>query len=166
MSRFSLQPSQLARFVVPVLLPLLAGCGKRDSWHETRVEIDRIEVVRKDAQGNARDIDIEFSYPDCPGDQSEIIRGDAAFAACIQKQKQGDTVPVRILRHWDPKGFWDWDIQTMAGCPRPPDPDDEASFDNIEECEETLVNGVNEGFVCNRIPQKALLSKCPWFARH
>jgi hypothetical protein len=54
----------------------------------------------------------------------------------------------------------------MGSCKRPPDDDDLSSFDTVQECEPILVNGVNEGFKCNRIPNKDLLKKCPWFARH
>jgi hypothetical protein len=91
--------------------------------------------------------------------------------------------------HWDHKGFYDWDVTEMGGCKRPPDDDDQSSFDTVQECEPIVVNGVEEGFKCNRIdtvqecepivvngveegfkcnriPQKALLKKCPWFARH
>lgn len=149
-----------------VALTILAlACSKKTKWYDTQVAITRVDAVRKDAQGKARDVDVEFTYPDCPGEQVEIIRGDAAFAQCLSKYKVGDKVPVRIEYHWLEEGYWDWDIHEMGGCKRPPDPEDTASFDTVQECEPITVNGVEEGFVCNRLPQKALLAKCPWFGR-
>lgn len=155
----------MRKAIIVVGLLSLASCRKKTAWYTTNVEIDRIEVVRRDAQGKALDVDVEFTYPDCPGEQMEIIRGDANFAACIANYSKGATVPVKILHHQDKQGFYDWDIHQMADCARLPDDDDEASFDTVQECSPILVNQVPEGFVCNRIPHKELLAKCPWFDR-
>ncbi len=151
--------------VLPVAVLAFAGCGKKTKWYDSKVEITRVDAVRKDAKGKWLDLDVEFTYPDCPGQQTEVIRGDPAFAQCMSKYKIGDKVPVRIEYHFLDEGYWDWDIHEMGGCKRPPDPEDEASFDTVQECEPLKVNGVDEGFVCNRIPQKELLAKCPWFNR-
>jgi hypothetical protein len=146
------------------LIFFASGC-KKDRAYESRVEITRIDAVRL-RDGKARDLDVEFSYPDCPGKPVEVIRGGADFAQCLSRYKVGDTVPVKVRHHWDAAGFYDWDIYEMGGCSRPPDPDDEASFDEVKECEPIVVNGVEEGFHCSYVPQKMLLSKCPWFRRH
>ena len=143
----------------------LAACSPKEKWYTTSVEIERIEPVRLDAQGKPLDVDIQFSYPECPGEQTEIIRADAAFAQCFLKHRVGDRVPVKILYHLDKQGYHDWDVHEMDGCPRPPDEDDEASFDNVQECSPILVNQVPEGFFCNRIPHRELLVRCPWFNR-
>lgn len=148
-----------------VLVVCVAGCSKKSKWYDSQVQLTRIDTVRKDANGKPLDLDVEFSYPDCPGDQVEVIRGDAAFAQCLSKYKLGDKVPVHIEYHFLDEGYWDWDIHEMGGCKRPPDPEDVASFDTVQECEPLKVNGIEEGFVCNRIPQKTLLAKCPWFNR-
>jgi hypothetical protein len=148
-------------------LPLGAGaCGGKAKTYSTHVELARIQVVHTDAKGQAIDVDVEFEYPDCPGTQIEIIRGSAEFAACMGKYKVGDKVPASIDYHWDKRGYYDWDVHEMGGCKRPPSEYDESSFDKVEECEPIVVNGHEEGFKCNRIPQKELLKKCPWFARH
>lgn len=152
--------------VAAIAFALLApGCGAKEKWYDSTVAITRMDIVRRDDKGAALDMDIEFSYEQCPGQQMEVIRGDATFAACMQKHKIGDKVPVRVQHHALDEGYWDWDIQEMDGCKRSPDPDDRASFDTVQECEPILVNGVKEGFRCNRIPERVLLNKCPWFAR-
>lgn len=146
---------------------MAAGCTKKSKWYDARVRIERIQPIRERRAGEPADIDVEFQYIDCPaGQQREIIRGDAEFARCIARHRAGDLVGVRIEHHWDPaRVAWDWDVHEMAGCKRPPDPDDVNSFDTVQECESIISNGVNEGFRCNRVPQKALLAKCPWFGR-
>jgi hypothetical protein len=151
--------------LLAVFLVLLAGC-KRDKWYDAKVELTRVQNIRQDATGKPTDMDVELSWFECPGTQIEVIRGDAAFAECMKKYKVGDKVPVRVQYHWDSHGFWDWDIHEMGGCKRPPDPEDLSSFDTVQECEPIIVNGVSEGFHCNRIPQKELLKKCPWFGRN
>lgn len=147
-----------------VALVAVSGC-KSSKTYESSITLSRVEAVRTD-NGVVRDIDVEFEWSECPGDQNEVIRGDAEFATCMKKYKAGDKVPVKIDFHWEKRGFWDWDVIEMGGCKRPPDPDDDSSFDTVQECEPIVSNGVNEGFICSRIPNKDLLKKCPWFARH
>ena len=144
----------------------VAGCKAKSKIYDANVTLNRVSVIRTSADGKALDSDVEFDWSECPGEQVEIIRGDAAFAECMKQYKAGDKVPVKVDYHWDKKGFFDWDVTEMGKCKRPPDDDDQSSFDTVQECEPIIVNGVNEGFNCNRIPQKALLKKCPWFARH
>ena len=141
------------------------GC-KRATWYESKVELTRIDAVRTDDKGTTLTLDVEFSWFECPGTQLEVIRGGKEFAACLSKHKVGDKVPVRVEKHWDEAGFWDWDVHEMGGCARPPDPDDEASFDTIRECNPWVINGAPIGFQCNIIPEKKLLQACPWFGRY
>lgn len=148
-----------------VALTTSAGC-KKTKWYDSKVKLTRIQNIRADASGKATDTDIEFSWDECPGTQIEVIRGDAAFAECIKKYKVGDLVPVKVEHHWENKGNWDWDVHQFGDCKRPPDEKDLSSFDTVQECEPIVVNGVKEGFHCNRIPQKELLKKCPWFGRY
>ncbi|MBI5531879.1 MAG: hypothetical protein HY898_04135 [Deltaproteobacteria bacterium] len=151
--------------VLAALSVALLGC-KRSSWYQSNVELTRIDPVRVDDQGKPLTMDVEFSWVECPGLQLEVIRGGKDFAACLSKYKLGDKVPVRIEKHWDEAGFWDWDVHEMGGCARPPDPDDEASFDTIRECHPWVINGATVGFRCNIIPEKKLLAACPWFGRY
>lgn len=145
---------------------LACACSKKPKWYEANVRLTRVQTIRFDASGKATDVDVEVQYVDCPGGQQlEIIRGDAAFAACMKGHSAGETVKAKIQQHWDARGFWDWDIHELGGCKRAPDPDDINSFDTVQECEPIIANGVNEGFRCNRIPQRELLKKCPWFGR-
>jgi hypothetical protein len=75
-------------------------------------------------------------------------------------------VPAHIEHYRTIRNTHDWDVHKLGDCERTPDPDDESSFDTVEECEATVVNGVEEGFSCNHVPHAALLRACPWFARH
>lgn len=163
--------SLLSRSVVAVLacaavLVAVPGCKAKPKMYDAKVKLNRVSPIRYAADGKAADTDVEFDWFQCPGEQVEIIRGDAAFAECMKKYKVGDEVAVKVDYHWDKAGHYDWDITEMGGCKRPPDDDDLSSFDTVQECEPIVVNGVNEGFKCARIPNKELLKKCPWFARH
>ena len=156
----------VATLVGVALLVGVAGCKAKPKMYDAKVKLNRVSAIRFAADGKPVDTDVEFNWFECPGEQIEIIRGDVNFAECMKKYKVGDEVPVKVDYHWDNSGKFDWDITEMGGCKRPPDDDDLSSFDTVQECEEIVVNGVNEGFKCNRIPNKALLKKCPWFARH
>lgn len=155
--------------MVPLLgtfaLLALADCSRKTRWFDTQVEISRMDVVQRDAKGKALTKDVEFSYKDCPGVQVEVVRGGAEFAECMDRYKIGEKVAVKIEYHWDAAGYWDWDIHAMGVCKRPPEYGDEASFDTVQECEDVVSNGAKVGFHCNRLPQKHLLQKCPWFGR-
>ncbi len=142
------------------------GCEKKPQIYSSTVELARVDVLTRPGS-NEKTIDVEFDYPQCPGEQVEVIRGDAAFAECLlAKHKVGDRLPVKIRHVKDRDGGWDWDIIEMAGCARPPLEGDEASFDTVQECEPLVMHGMSVGFKCRRIPEKALLAKCPWFARY
>ena len=148
-----------------VLAVLSSGCHRSRSY-EAQVEIERMTVARKDEAGKPLIVDIEISYAECPGEQLEVIRSGAEFADCMSKAKVGDKVPAKIKQRWDPEGYWRYDVIELAGCPRTLDPHDEGSFTSIRECEDWTVNGAVVGFQCNVAPQKTLIKKCPWFAKH
>ncbi|MDB4934262.1 MAG: hypothetical protein JWP87_1234 [Labilithrix sp.] len=161
-----LSRSLVLAFASLALLATTPACNKA-RFYDSRVKINRIMPVRVAPDGKPLDLDVEFDWFQCPGTQIEIIRGTAAFADCMKQYKPGDDVKVRVEYHWQSRqGVWDWDVNEMGGCLRPPDDDDLSSFDTVQECEPIVANGVEEGFKCNRIPAKALLAKCPWFARH
>ncbi len=141
------------------------GCH-RPKHYEANVEVTRLASVRKDpSSGKPQTVDLEVSYVDCPGAQSEVIRGGADFAACVGKYKVGDKVHVAIDHEWDPEGHYTWTVRKIGDCERIPDPNDEASYAVVRECDDQLVNGVRVGFVCRYIPEKKLIDKCPWFRR-
>jgi hypothetical protein len=142
------------------------GCSKKHATYRTNVELRRIDVVGTDASGKPAQLDVEFGYSDCPGNQVEVLRGATEFAACMAGKKVGEKVPVVIDWHWTDEGRYDWDVTEMGGCARPPGEDDEASFDTVQECTPLLAHGAPTGFRCNRLPQASLIAKCPWFQRH
>lgn len=148
-----------------VALLLVATACHRPTKYEATVEITRMAVVRKDAAGKVNTLDFELSYVDCPGSQSEVIRGDAAFAACTAKYAVGQRVKIDITHVWSSEGHWEWQVRRVGDCAREPDPDDEASYALVRDCADWNVNGTRVGFECKYTPEKKLLEKCPWFRR-
>ncbi len=158
MGRFTRAP------LIACAIAVLTGCHKPKKY-EADVEITRMAVVRKDEQGKPITLDFEMTYFACPGTQIEVIRGDAAFASCVMKHKVGEKVHVAIDHVWDPHGYRKHNVTKVGDCPRTLDPDDEASFTMVRECEDWQVNGAKVGFRCNYVPEKKLVEACPWFAR-
>lgn len=145
---------------------VVVGCHKPKTY-ETTVEIMRVSTVRKDEQGHPLSMDVEISYAECPGMQTEVFRGGKEFAECLHgKVKVGDKVKVTVQHSWDPEGYYDYDVLEMAGCKRQPDPNDEASYKVVRECSDWVVNGTRVGFQCDYGNRKELSKKCPWFAKN
>jgi hypothetical protein len=69
------------------------------------------------------------------------------------------------VHRWDDEGHWTFEVHEAAGCKRPPDPNDEASFKMIRDCGDWVVNGAPVGFQCDYSDQKRLVQKCPWFKK-
>ncbi|MBX3189799.1 MAG: hypothetical protein KF819_22430 [Labilithrix sp.] len=151
-------------FLVAAALPLVA-CHKPHKY-ETRVELTRLSVARKDDQGKPLATDVEFTYVECPGSQSEVVRGGKEFSECLAKHKIGDKLKVRLEHKRDPEGFFGYEVLEMEGCARPADPDDDASFKTVRDCADWTVNGAPVGFECSYGEKKELVKKCPWFATH
>jgi hypothetical protein len=144
---------------------LLTSACHRRSHHETNVEVTRVAPVRKDETGKPITLDFEVSYVECPGTQIEVIRGDAAFAACVGKFKVGEKVRIGIDHEWAEEGHYKWTIRSVGDCTRVPDPNDEASYAMVRECDDWNINGTRVGFQCKYLPEKKLIDKCPWFRR-
>jgi len=149
---------------IVLMLLLIAGCH-RPKHYEANVEVTRISTVRKDEAGKPLTLDFEVSYVECPGTQIEVLRGDAAFAACVGKYKVGEKVKVGIDHVWADEGVYKWIVRKIGDCNRIPDPNDEASYAMVRECDDWSVNGTRVGFQCKYSPEKNLVDKCPWFRR-
>lgn len=154
---------RLAAAAVVALAAAAVGCRKKPVTFATEVELTRIDVVQRNQAGAPDLLDVEFTWTACG--QRETIRGSRAFAACLAPHPVGARVPAKVLWHWDDAGFYDWDVTEMGGCARPPEDGDAASFDTVQECTPLKEHGAVIGFRCNRIAEKELLAKCPWFAR-
>lgn len=154
-----------ALFFVVTMLVVLVGCHRPHAY-ETNVEVTRISVVRRDANGRALTTDVEFSYSDCPGTQIETVRGGEEFSKCISKLAVGSKVPVKLDHKWTEDGHYVWEVHQVGDCDRPVDPNDEASFAMIRECQDWTVSGAKVGFECQIKPKKELLKRCPWFAKN
>lgn len=155
------------RWVVSLLLvcAFVGSACHRTTQHEANVEVTRSHSTRKDEAGKPLTVDFEFSYVECPGSQIEVIRGDAKFAECTSKYKVGDRVKVAIEHKWGDEGVYKWTVTKVGDCVRVPDPDDEASFAMVRECNDWQVNGTRVGFQCKYAPEKNLIDKCPWFRK-
>lgn len=154
------------KVLILVLVPFLLSFCKEEKIYTTTVEINRIEVVRFDEQKNPQVIDVEISYPNCPGNQIEIFRSNQEFANCVlSNYKKKDRVNAEIHWYWNTLGHYQWDVTKLGDCIRWKDPADEFSYEMVEECEDFIVYGAKVGFVCRRIPTKELLKVCPWFKR-
>jgi hypothetical protein len=156
------------RFLSASLLVLVSlgtfGCHRSKSY-EANVEVTRVSPIRKDEAGKVLTQDFEFSYFECPGTQIEVVRGDAKFAECTAKYKAGDKVKVAIDHKWADEGVYKWNVTKIGDCARIQDPNDEASYALVRECDDWAVNGTRVGFECKYTPEKKLVDKCPWFRR-
>jgi hypothetical protein len=142
----------------------MAACH-RPKHYEANVEVTRIAPIRKDDAGKPLTLDFEVSYLECPGTQIEVIRGGADFAACVSKYTVGEKVKVAIDHEWAEEGHYKWTVRKVGDCTRVPDPNDEASYAMVRECDDWNINGTRVGFQCKYIPEKKLVDKCPWFKR-
>ena len=163
-----LQPKKMSRrlsLAAVVVVLVSTGCHRPKNY-EANVEVTRVSPIRKDEAGKVLTQDFEFSFVECPGTQIEVVRGDAQFAACTSKYKVGDKVKLAIEhRYGSDEGAWKWVVKKIGDCDRVQDPNDEASYALVRECEDWQVNGTRVGFQCKYTPEKKLIDKCPWFRR-
>jgi hypothetical protein len=157
--------SRTALTVAAFCCLLVTGCRAKPTWYESRVELVRYDVVRRDAEKKPVTADVEISYAACPGYQHEVMRGPAEFATCMQKYKIGESLPAKILWHFGAHGYYEWEVHELGDCKRPPDPEDEASFSIIRDCEDWKVHGASVGFRCKYLGKETLNAACPWFRR-
>jgi hypothetical protein len=141
------------------------ACTPKPQDFDTKVELRRVQVIERDAQGNPLTVDIELEYPDCPGEQQEVFQGGKDLAQCLAKYKIGDKLPAKI--HWEhtSEGRFDSEVTHVGDCERKRDAADERSYEVVQVCEDIVANGVKVGFRCGRKPTQELLTKCPWFRR-
>jgi len=154
------------RGVRPVLLLLAApllSCSRAPRDYTSRIELLRVEPIRRDDAGNVLTLDVEMSFVDCPGEQRKTVRGPRDFAECMAKHKPGEKVPVTVRHLQRDDGTWDFSVTDVAGCARKRDPNDEASFSVVQVCTDLVVHSATVGFRCDRRPSAELLTKCPWF---
>jgi hypothetical protein len=148
-----------------VILVVLATSCHRSRTYEAHATVTRVAPVRKDETGKTLTLDFEISYDDCPGMQVEVMRGDAAFAACASKYAVGTKVPLSIEHAWTSEDRYGWTVRRVGDCPRVADPSDEASYALVRDCRDWTVNETRVGFQCDYEPRAELLKKCPWFRR-
>lgn len=153
------------RLTLLVALGLAASGCHRKTHHETTAELTRVSAVARDDAGKPVAVDVEVSYRECPGTQTEVVRGGPDFAACIGKHRVGEALGVAIDHEWSSEGFYTWKIRRIGDCERTVDPDDQASYAMVRECSDWVVNGRSIGFQCRYTPEDKLIAACPWFRR-
>lgn len=151
-------------FVCSALLG--SGCKPKDSQFESVCQIVHRDVVEVDGSGKPALVDYELEWDPCPGDQFQVVRGSKDFAACMNKYDIGDYVPVRVVHHWDSRGYFTWDLFQVGDCHRPIEADNEGSYEKSQECHDQMAYGQKSGFVCSRRPFAGLVKVCPWMARN
>jgi hypothetical protein len=147
---------------------LVAACGSEPTTYRANVEVVHVRPIRRDpATGAVLTVDVEISWFECPGEQRSTFRGDRDFAACIAATsppvEPGMKVPVAVEHARGPGDDFRTQIHELAGCARHPDPQDEASYEVVQDCEDIVVNGVVVGVHCDRTRSADLLEACPWF---
>jgi hypothetical protein len=143
----------------------LTGCTPKEEKYESVCQLIRREIVTEDDKGPTV-VDVELEWDPCPGDQFQVVRGGREFAACIQKYKIGDFVPVQVVHAWDSRGYYSWDLSKVGDCKHDIDWEAEGSYEKSQECSEDKEHGEVSGFKCSRRPVKSLLKVCPWTARN
>jgi hypothetical protein len=158
------RPSLGAALSAGMLALSLSSCHRTEKF-ESVCQIVRSEVVEVDEAGKPRLVDYEMEWDPCPGDQAQMVRGGAEFAACMAKYKPGDSVPVRVKHWWDTRGFYTWDVFEVGGCKREIEEPSEGSFEKSQECKDEKSYGNVNGFTCSRRPFARLVKVCPWLSR-
>lgn len=152
------------RLVVVGLL-FLAGCSRAETF-TTTVELLDIEHFG-DAPENAKQVNFELRYADCPGDNRRILRGDARLAACTKDLKEGAKVPLEIVsKYQSEKGGYGSKVTKLAGCAVEMDSKDEANYEMTSVCSEVKTTGTVVGVHCDRGRPQALVEKCPFLRRN
>lgn len=161
MSRSPLSP---ASSLVLACSLAIASCHPTERF-ESVCQVIRTEVVETKADGAVEMLDVELEWDPCPGEQYQVVRGGAEFAACMKQHKVGDLVPVEVVHFWDRRGYYRWDLTRVGACERPVQPDVEGSYEKSQECHEVFHHGRKAGFMCSRKPFRDLVEVCPWLAR-
>jgi hypothetical protein len=156
--------SRLASVCTAFFASLIVGCADKTKTFDVRVEVARVRPVARDADQAVLAIDVELRFPECPGSAMTVIRGDRAFAECVQTLHVGQAVPATIVWHRRGDRHVD-DIVQLGGCRRVPDPRDDAWVEVVQRCEDLVENGMVVGVHCDRRRSKPLLERCPWFQR-
>lgn len=157
---------RIAIVVAGTVSVLATGCKSKDEQFESVCQIVHHEIVEANEKGTPTLVDYELEWDPCPGDQFQMVRGGAEFAACMSKYAEGDYVPVRVLHQWDSRGFYTWDLFQVGDCKRAIEENNEGSYEKSQECTDDKSYGLVNGFRCSRRPFADLVKVCPWMARN
>jgi hypothetical protein len=144
---------------------LLCSCHRTEKF-ESVCQLVRADVVEVDDKGVPQVFDVELEWDPCPGEQFQVVRGGAEFAACMKQHAVGDLLPVEVEHFWTVRGYYQWEVTKIGGCDRPMDLTAEGSYEKSQECNEIIQHGQKVGFTCSRKPFARLVDVCPWMARN
>jgi hypothetical protein len=147
------------------LLLVVSACQKPEHRFESTCQVVRKDVVEVDEKGATQLMDVELEWDPCPGDQFQVVRGGAEFAACMEQYPVGKLLPVLVKHWWDNRGYYVWDLYQVGNCKREIEPESEGSYEKSQECSDVEMYGHGTGFSCSRRPFKDLVATCPWMAR-
>jgi hypothetical protein len=160
--------------VVPVrlvglclVLVTASACRETGKRYDTRVEIVSARTMGGQ-QGKAPPslIELEMTFPDCPGEVRRVVRGDKALAACAGGIKKGDTLPATMEFGYDAeRENYRAELVKLGPCEVKLDPKDDANFESVQVCKDLMASGVTVGVRCEKKREGELLAKCPWLRR-
>ena len=151
--------------LVPLSLVLLGGCAPKEERFESVLQFVSRTDVEKNDKGEVEQVDFEFEWDPCPGDQFQVVRGGKELAKCMEKYQKGDYVAATVKHFWDPHGFYRWDVEKIGDCSRDIELTSEGSFERSQDCTDHKMYGRSAGFACSRRPFKKLVGVCPFMAR-
>jgi len=143
----------------------LASCREKERHFESVCQLIRRDEIDTDKDGKATQVELELEWDPCPGEQFQVIRGGADFAACMSRYAVGDMLSVSVIQRWDPHGFYTWDLDRVGDCRRDPDAGSDGSYEKSQECREIKLQGAPYGFRCSKRPEQQLARVCPWMKR-
>ena len=157
-------PGMFPRVVIGALFFGLAACN-RDETFTTNVELVDIEHFG-DSPENAKQVNFEMRYADCPGENRRVLRGDRELAACTKDLKEGAKVPMVIVsKYQSDKGGYRSEVIALAGCPVKMDGKDDANYERTALCTDVKTTGAVVGVHCDKSRPKDLVAKCPFLRR-
>jgi hypothetical protein len=148
-------------------LATASGCKDKPKRFDTRVEIVSARTMGGgQGKGAPSLIELEMTFPDCPGEVRRLVRGDKALAACAGGIKKGETLPATMELSYDAeRENYRGDLVKLGPCDVKLDPKDDANYESFQVCKDVMASGVAVGIRCDKKREGDLIAKCPWLKR-
>lgn len=147
-----------------LVVPVVVACHGKPETFETTIEVEHVQHF---GQSNAPGVmDLQFKYPECPGEVRRLIRVDKDFSQCIGDVKAGDKLPATVSFAWSAeRGNYRSEPVKLGNCPLKLDPKEEANYEMVQVCSDLEATGSKVGVHCDRTRPPELIAKCPWLRR-